>query len=280
MSIRRKNKMWCLLVGLLVICSAELAYSMGRIPKKEYQAKVSALEECVNRSDALERNIEEAKNQVSALENKNSELLKNMESSTSVLQRKLAGLLKEKEEIEKAKAEEVEKLKSTYDQLIADMKKEIDQGSIQITQLKDRLSVNLVDKILFNSGEAEVNPQGKQVLKRVAEILKKVKGKQIRIEGHTDNVPIGGVLKEKFPSNWELSTARATNVTRYLQEIGGIDPKIIFVAGFSEYRPIADNASPEGRSKNRRIEIALVPLEDTAASASPLPQLEKSPKKK
>src|SRR2546428_10562 len=83
--------------------------------------------------------------------------------------------------------------------------------------------------------ESQVNEQGKQVLKRVSDVLKKVKGKQIRIEGHTDNVPVGGSLKEIYPTNWELSTARATAVARYLQEAGGVDPQLLTAAGYGEY---------------------------------------------
>lgn len=258
--------------GWMVLTVVSDGMAMGRIPKKEYQTKVDALEKCANRADSLERDLEETKKRVEELETKNTALLKDMESSKSDLQKKLAELIKEKEQIEKEKEVEVQKLKSTQDQLVSDMKKEIEQGTIQITRLKDKLSVNLVDKILFNSGEAEVNEQGKKVLKKVAEILKKVKDKQIRIEGHTDNIPIGGALRERFPSNWELSVARATNVTRYLEEAGGLDAKALFAAGFGEHRPIADNATPEGRSKNRRIEIVLVPSE---LAPPPVPVLEK-----
>ncbi|MBI2915445.1 MAG: OmpA family protein [Elusimicrobia bacterium] len=113
-----------------------------------------------------------------------------------------------------------------------------------------------------------------ELQKRVADILKKVQDKQIRIEGHTDNIPIGGLLKDRFPTNWELSTARATSVARYLQDSGGIDPKILYAAGYGQHRPIADNLTSDGRSKNRRIEIALVPLD--TASAVPASSLNKA----
>ncbi len=287
---------------------------MGRIPKEQYNAKLAELaaksaeldqakKECAANLEALNKKIadESANSQakISSLETQNSQMLKDMESSKSDLQKRLAELTREKQQAEKEKlqtekekqqaelakqaaeqekqeaekmriqaekekAAEVDRLKSTYDNLVSDMKKEIEQGSIQITQLQNKLSVNLVDKILFNSGEWEVNEQGRQVLAKVANILKKIQDKQIRIEGHTDNKPIGGALKDKFPTNWELSTARATNVARYLQEVGGIDPKILYAAGYAEFRPIADNSQLEGRSKNRRIEIALVPLEGAA----------------
>ncbi|MBI3012581.1 MAG: OmpA family protein, partial [Elusimicrobia bacterium] len=204
----------------------------------------------------------------------NAQLLKDLDSNKNELQKRVADLVKEKQEVEKIKTAEVEKLKSTYDNLVQGMKKEIQQGSIQITQLKDKLTVSLVEKIVFNSGESEVNEQGKQILKRVADILKKVQDKQIRIEGHTDNIPIGGLLKDRFPTNWELSTARATSVARYLQDSGGIDPKILYAAGYGQHRPIADNLTSDGRSKNRRIEIALVPLD--TASAVPASSLNKA----
>jgi chemotaxis protein MotB len=118
--------------------------------------------------------------------------------------------------------------------------------------------MDVVDKILFASGEAKVKKEGLEVLKRVVDILKNMKDKNIRIEGHTDNVKIAGHLIRVYPTNWELSAARALNVTRYLQE-QGIDPKIISATAFGEYQPLADNDTPEGRAKNRRIAIILLP---------------------
>jgi chemotaxis protein MotB len=118
-----------------------------------------------------------------------------------------------------------------------------------------------VDKILFDSGSADIKKNGKAVLDRVAEILGTITDKQIRIEGHTDNVPIGPVLAIKFPTNWELSTARSTTVVRYLQE-KGVDPRFLSATGYSEYRPVESNESDEGKAKNRRIEIVLIPLDE------------------
>jgi chemotaxis protein MotB len=94
----------------------------------------------------------------------------------------------------------------------------------------------------------------------VIAILKDVKDKRIQVEGHTDNVRIVSSLKKKFPTNWELSTARATEVVRYLQEAGGIAPKLLSATGYSEYQPVAPNDTDEGKHKNRRIEIVLLPL--------------------
>jgi len=94
------------------------------------------------------------------------------------------------------------------------------------------------------------------VLKRVVDILKNLKDKAIIVEGHTDNVQIRGSLAQVYPTNWELSAARAINVARYLQQ-QGISPELLKAVACGEYKPIADNSTPEGRQKNRRIAIVL-----------------------
>jgi chemotaxis protein MotB len=158
------------------------------------------------------------------------------------------------------KAEQLEKATQTYQDLAKKLEKEIQQGQIQIKEMKDRLTMTMVDKIIFPSGSAEISKEGKEVLDKVIAILKEVKDKRIQVEGHTDNVPIVSVLKKRFPTNWELSTARATEVVRYLQETGGIDPNLLSATGYSEYQPVAPNDTDEGKHKNRRIEIVLLPL--------------------
>jgi chemotaxis protein MotB len=95
----------------------------------------------------------------------------------------------------------------------------------------------------------------------VGGVLKTVTDKQIRIEGYTDSVPISGALQSKFPSNWELSTRRATTVLRYLQDSAGIDGKYLSAVGYGPHRPVAANDTEQGRSENRRIEIVLTPLD-------------------
>jgi chemotaxis protein MotB len=158
------------------------------------------------------------------------------------------------------KEAEIAQVRSTYDQLVKDMQAEIAQGQIQITRLADRLNVSMVDKILFPSGEAGITPAGLRVLRRVGNVLKTTQGKVIRVEGHTDNVAISENLRGTFPTNWELSTARATNVVRFLQDSVGIDPERLQAVGLSQYHPVASNSTVRGRSQNRRIEIALLPM--------------------
>ena len=129
-----------------------------------------------------------------------------------------------------------------------------------ISELKGKLTVNMVDSILFDSGKAEVKKGGLEVLGKVISILKDVKDKAIRIEGHTDNVQISERLAKRYPTNWELSAARAINVTRYLQA-EGIDPGQLAAVAYGEWKPVGANDTEEGRAKNRRIEIILVPKE-------------------
>lgn len=160
-----------------------------------------------------------------------------------------------------AKEAEIARLTRTHEDLTQSLRKEIEQGDIKIRQVRDRLTINMVDRVLFDSGQAQVKPAGLKVLKQVSDILKKVADKQIRIEGHTDNVPIGVKLKEKFPTNWELSTARATSVVRYLIEEGGVDRAMIAAGGYADTRPVESNDTEAGKAANRRIEIVLYPKE-------------------
>ena len=158
-----------------------------------------------------------------------------------------------------AKDAEIQRLTRTHEELTKSLQAEIAKGDIKIKQVRDRLTINMVDRVLFDSGQSKVKPSGLKVLKQVSDILKNVTDKQIRIEGHTDNVPIGVKLKDRFQTNWELSTARATSVVRYLIEEGGVDRANLSAVGYADTKPIASNDTEEGRTANRRIEIALYP---------------------
>ncbi len=191
------------------------------------------------KSDVLSKNISEMRQLVADLKIENGKLNDDIA------------------EIQKAKEEKVKEVSSTYEQLIANMKNEIAKGQVTISELKGNLTVNMEAAILFDSGRADVKPEGVDILGKMVETLKNVKDKAIRIEGHTDNVQISGALTRTFPTNWELSAARAINVTKFLQE-KGIDPVNLSAAAFAEHKSVADNATKEGRAKNRRIEITLV----------------------
>jgi chemotaxis protein MotB len=195
-----------------------------------------------SRSDSLSQTISELRRKVAGLEEEN------------------AKLKAENASLAKAREEQVQKVSSTYESLLEKMKSEISQGQVTISELKGKLTVNMVDSILFDSGRAEVKKGGLEILGKVVSILKDVNDKSIRIEGHTDNVQISRALAQRYPTNWELSAARAINVARYLQG-QGIDPGQLSAVAYGEWKPVATNDTVEGRAKNRRIEIILVPKE-------------------
>jgi chemotaxis protein MotB len=158
-------------------------------------------------------------------------------------------------EQEKAQLQSASEQKQTqYDALVANLTDEVKKGELQVRQYKNMLTVDVAEQLFFDSGRADLKETGKAVLKKVGEAVKGYEDKVIRVVGHTDNVPI---KTKAFPSNWELSVARATTVVRYLQEVG-VPPERMVASGRAEYEPVAGNDTADGRKKNRRIEITLV----------------------
>lgn len=155
-----------------------------------------------------------------------------------------------------ARDAQIQELSGTYQGLVEQLEREVRAGELEIEELKGRLQVRALDQILFDPGSAEIKPHGREVLAKIAKQLAKASDRAVRVEGHTDDRPIH---TERFPSNWELSVGRAATVARFLGE-NGVAPKRLEAAGFGEFRPIAPNDSVEGRARNRRIEIVLVPL--------------------
>jgi len=154
------------------------------------------------------------------------------------------------------KADDLQGQNETYAKLNAALKTEVAADEVQIHQLQDQLKVTMVDQILFAEGGWEIGKKGEATLDKLVPTLKTLKGQRIEVEGFTDNVPIGPELKKRFPSNWELSAARATDVVRYLVA-KGVDPNALSAAGFGETRPVASNDTAAGKAKNRRIENVL-----------------------
>lgn len=172
--------------------------------------------------------------------------------------------------LELEKRRSVIQLQGQVIQLLDDTKKTIETSlkdqiaaqEIEIVEIDDKLKVIFVDKILFDSGSVEINPGGKELLMIMAESLKVNKEQNIVVEGHTDDVPLSAALRKRFPSNWELSTARAAAVARFFQIEVGIQPERLSARGYSFYRPVGPNKTEEGRHQNRRIEIILGPYKE------------------
>ena len=186
-----------------------------------------------------------------------------VESKLEALEEEKVDLIEANEQLYsdvKEKESELAKLKETYTEMEEKLKAEIGSGEIRLSQVGGRLQVALVDKILFDSGDARISKRGESVLMRVGQVLGTIKDKQIQVSGHTDNAPISEKLAAQFPTNWELSVARATNVVRFLGEKAGVPEHFLAAAGHGPHRPVASNATPQGRAQNRRIEILLTPL--------------------
>lgn len=212
-------------------------------------------------ASALASQSEEAKSAKQRVDQLTAELA-GMGQESASLKRERDALVGQVAKLDEEKAEkeaEIKRLTGTYQDLESSLRSEIAKGDIKIKQVRDRLTINVVDRILFDSGSAKIKSEGIKVMKTVGEVLKKVTDKQIRIDGHTDNVPISARLKERFPSNWELSTSRATSVVRYLVDDAGIAPELLTAAGHADTQPVAANDTEDGRMHNRRIEIALYP---------------------
>ena len=232
------------------------------------------------RSEQLTGELAAARSQLTDLEQKHAsgsasaqEEIAKLQQQAASMEAEAAQIAKEREQLRQeqarlaatldqeraAKEAEIKRLTRTQEELSKSLQDEISKGNITIQQVRDRLTINMVDRVLFDSGHAEVKPAGQKVLKQVSDLLKTVTDKQIRIEGHTDNVPISVKLQSRYRTNWELSTARATAVVRYLIDQGGVDPRHLSAIGYADTQPVASNDTDEGRSANRRIEIVLYP---------------------
>jgi chemotaxis protein MotB len=195
-----------------------------------------------------------------------------LKASTDELSRQIADLTSKKQSLEQQQAElkknvdiqiaaeeaEKERMEATFNQLMKSLEDEIEQQTVEILNYRDALTINIMDKIFFDSGKAEIKRGGEDVLSRVGTILQTVPDKAIRIEGHTDDIPIGQKLVEKYPTNWELGAARAANVAEFFRKEVGIDPKRMTVVSYSMYRPLVPHTTSLNRAKNRRIEIVVL----------------------
>jgi len=197
---------------------------------------------------ALTQQIGTLSSEQQALQKKRLEL----QEQIGVLESQRAALEQEKAQLLRSSQQN----QAQYDALVGKLTEEVQKGQLQVRQFKNMLTVDVAEQLFFDSGKASLKDSGKQVLKKVGDTLKGY-DKVIRIIGHTDNVPIAKALQKAFPSNWELSAARATTVVRYLQEVG-IPPERMIASGRADYAPLASNDTAEGRKKNRRIEITLI----------------------
>jgi chemotaxis protein MotB len=252
-------------VGIAVLAAGFIAggcVSTGKYDKMEaskneeidtLKQHKAALE---NQKKALDHQKTAAEQQKAAVEQQNAGMkqqISSLEQKNTAMQQQVGSLEQEKAALVAASQQRQQQ----YESLVQGLSKEVEKGQLQVRQYQNMLSVDLAEQIFFDSGKATLKKEGKEVLKKVGDALKAYDKKIIRVVGHTDNVKVAKSLQATFPTNWELSVARATNVVRYLQEVG-IPPQRLVPSGRGEFDPVAPNDTPEGRQKNRRIEIMLI----------------------
>lgn len=170
-------------------------------------------------------------------------------------QAKISELERKQEEL-KAEAQGNEALMSELRDKIGNLK---DSKKILLQQIEDKTLITLPDAILFSSGSNMLSKAGEEVLKSISGVLNQYSDRPICIEGHTDNILISPRLKEKYTTNWELSVARAIEVMYYMVGRFGIEQNRVSVKGYGPFKPVASNATPEGRADNRRVVIVIAP---------------------
>ncbi len=232
-----------------ILAALAIAFAACGISKDEYAAK--ELE-----AQKYKKQYEDQSQKAADLEKK----IADLEQQKNASQQQVVELTSYKAQLEQEKGA-LEAKSAQYEQLAGSLKQQIEAGQVEVSELRGRMTVKLKDKVLFASGSAALGKEGRAALDAVADAFKDLKGKNVIVAGYTDDVPVGS--KGGWKDNWDLSTARATAVVRYLQS-KGVPPSMLGVAGFSEYRPLVANDSPGNRSQNRRIEIVL-----TAADYAP-----------
>jgi chemotaxis protein MotB len=172
--------------------------------------------------------------------------------------------LQERLEALAAVEREVTERNRIYEDVIGRFRSLIDGGQLAVSIVRGRMVIQLPQDVLFASGSATLSADGRSTLSQVASVLATLEDRSFQIEGHTDNVPIATAA---FPSNWELSSARALSVVRVLIQ-GGVPAERLSGAGYGEYQPVASNDDPQSRRRNRRIEIVMLPNLDVIAGTS------------
>jgi chemotaxis protein MotB len=247
------------------------------IDKEVYEAKVADLEKtqkelAQSRKDAAEakRKCDERQRQLDAENLTMKNRLQALGQDMSKMSTNMEEAKKQMAELQK-RQEAAEKRAQQFRDMMNKFRSMIEAGKLQVEVRNGLMLVKLPDNILFDPGKTEIKQAGKDAIAQVTQILSGIEGRKFQVAGHTDNIPIKSA---KFKSNWELSTARAVEVTR-LMISDGMDPKRLSAAGFADELPVADNGTDEGRRSNRRIEVVVQPniedlpaMDDTGKTAS------------
>jgi chemotaxis protein MotB len=254
---------------LFVICSALAATSIGcGYSEEEMQVKRDQIDQLTKSLDKLEQDHRDLQQRFKNLSTENADLtqrLQQMGVNIENSKKSVQDLNKMLEELQ-AKERQASARLQTFRNMIEKFRKMIASGQLRVRIQRGRMVVELSENILFDSGKADLKKEGQTALQEVAGVLASIPDREFQIAGHTDNIPIKSA---RFPSNWELSTARAVTVARFLAS-QSVPTNRLSAAGYAESQPVASNDTPEGRAQNRRIEIVLMPNLDELPNLSAL----------
>ena len=225
------------------------------VSRSEYDAKVQEATTARQEADAAKQQLAQLQQQVAS----DDQQVAQLKGALGMAQAQ-AITDDQKQALEDAKRalQDAQDRGKLLDDLQSKFKKMIDAGHLKVTTRHGRIVLQLHNDVLFATGDAELKPDGKQAISEIAATLRSVTLKRFQVAGHTDSEPITTETKVKFPTNWELSSARAIAVVKLLVS-SGVAPGVLSAAGYGPYDPVASNATADGQSKNRRIEITLVP---------------------
>lgn len=218
----------------------------------EHRGSTEQLEARAAETEAAKTELAAAQTQLEELQGKG--------ATFDQLATKAKELETERDQLAAAVSAKEAELDAAQKKLEGSLADEIKGGDVSIRKHGGELVVGVADRVLFERGDAALNKRGERVMKRVADTIKANAEHVFQVAGHTDDDPVTGALAARFPTNWELSTARATTVVRFLIEQGGVEGRQLVAAGFADQRPAASNRSSKGKHKNRRIEITMLML--------------------
>ena len=250
-----------------LLCSVSIAAGCG-YSEEEMQVKRDRVDQLTRALDKLEQDHRDLQDRFKSVASENSELterLRQMGMTAEDAKKNVQDLSKLVEEL-RTKERQASARLATFKNMLGRFQKMIESGKLRVRIVRGRMVVELSENILFDSGKAELKKEGTAALTEVAAVLASIADREFQIAGHTDNIPI---KSPKFPSNWELSTARAVTVARSLGS-QGVPVNRLSAAGYAETQPVSSNDTPEGRQQNRRIEIVLMPNLDELPDLSAL----------
>ncbi len=259
----------------IAVTAAVCAIALGCVSQEEYESALKKIKDLESQVADLEdmrkfdqERIDELSAENSTMANKLEQMgvkLSDLSGDLSATQADLEAKKKLIAEMKK-KEEQAKKRLATLKNMLKQFKALIEGGKLKVKIRNGKLMLELPSAILFESGKADLSEMGSETLTEVAAVLATIDEREFQVAGHTDNVPM---KSKKFPSNWELSTARAVAVVKFLQEMG-VKPTSLSAAGYSEYMPSSSNDSEDGKAQNRRIEIVLMPNLDELPDLSAL----------